>query len=451
MKTIGIDIGTTSICAVLVHTETGEQLDAKTIPNSAGLKTKENWEKLQDPEQILSLCRSLIAPFLQMQEEIVCIGVTGQMHGILYLDKDGKAVSPLYTWQDERGNLIFQNGKSYSNYLTEQSGYQIASGFGIVTHFYNEINHLIPEKATVFCTIADYVAMKLGEETIPSIHPSMAASIGMYHLEKGEFDQNAIEQAGVQASFLPTVSQIEKLAVYSKGAIPVAVAIGDNQSSFLGSVGTESKMLVNVGTGSQISVCTETMDTAEEVEFRPYFGGTFLCVGSSLCGGYSYMLLRNFFEEVILLFQENVPEEIYQTMNRAAERIYTSTEKVTINTQFNGTRKNPKASGSISNLKPVNFHPEHFILGILSGIPEELYHLYEKMPVDMEIQRILVASGNGVRMNSVLQQLLSDLFQMQLKIPRYVEEAAYGCSLYALYAIDYYKEWNELQKLICYD
>ena len=27
------------------------------------------------------------------------------MHGILYVDADGNAVSPLYTWQDARGSL----------------------------------------------------------------------------------------------------------------------------------------------------------------------------------------------------------------------------------------------------------------------------------------------------------------------------------------------------------
>ena len=36
---------------------------------------------------------------------IVSIGVTGQMHGILYLNSDGQAVSNLINWQDKRGDI----------------------------------------------------------------------------------------------------------------------------------------------------------------------------------------------------------------------------------------------------------------------------------------------------------------------------------------------------------
>ena len=42
--------------------------------------------------------------FFARYPDIERIGVTGQMHGILYLDGEGNAVSPLYTWQDARGD-----------------------------------------------------------------------------------------------------------------------------------------------------------------------------------------------------------------------------------------------------------------------------------------------------------------------------------------------------------
>ena len=40
-------------------------------------------------------------------EDIAVIGITGQMHGIVYTDCNGMAISPLYTWQDGRGNLPY--------------------------------------------------------------------------------------------------------------------------------------------------------------------------------------------------------------------------------------------------------------------------------------------------------------------------------------------------------
>ena len=73
----------------------------------------------------------------QLQQEhpdIGGIGVTGQMHGILYLDELGRAVSPLYTWQDQRGAERLTQ-QTYAERLSELTGYTLSTGYGVVTHF----------------------------------------------------------------------------------------------------------------------------------------------------------------------------------------------------------------------------------------------------------------------------------------------------------------------------
>ena len=57
------------------------------------------------------------------------------MHGMLYVDIDGNAVSPLYTWQDGCGNRVLEEGKSSAQILKEKAGAS-ASGYGLATHFY---------------------------------------------------------------------------------------------------------------------------------------------------------------------------------------------------------------------------------------------------------------------------------------------------------------------------
>ena len=59
----------------------------------------------QDVEKITQTALSVIETLFERYPDIHSIGVTGQMHGILYVDADGNAVSPLYTWQDARGSL----------------------------------------------------------------------------------------------------------------------------------------------------------------------------------------------------------------------------------------------------------------------------------------------------------------------------------------------------------
>ena len=83
--------------------------------------------------------------------------------------------------------------------------------------------------------------------------------------------------------------------------IPVSVAIGDNQASFLGSVSNMNEsFLINVGTGSQISIVSDYPITAEGIECRPYVDGKYLIVGAALCGGRAYSLLKDFYKQLSL-------------------------------------------------------------------------------------------------------------------------------------------------------
>ena len=108
MKAIGIDIGTTSICGVVLDAENGNVLTSRTVNSDAFISTPNDWENIQDVTKIVAIASGILDSFLEeYAEEIAAIGLTGQMHGIVYVDAEGQAVSPLYTWQDARGNLPY--------------------------------------------------------------------------------------------------------------------------------------------------------------------------------------------------------------------------------------------------------------------------------------------------------------------------------------------------------
>ncbi|MEG2187640.1 MAG: FGGY family carbohydrate kinase [Oscillospiraceae bacterium] len=454
MKSVGLDIGTSSICAVLIDADTGELCKKLCRENKSSIQSESPWEKLQNPKEILELCKRLLEELLSDESDVAALGVTGQMHGILYLDHKGSAISPLYTWQDGRGNLPFKNGLSFSQYLKEKTGYEVPTGYGMATHFYNGTEGLIDERASCFCSIGDYVAMSLGGEKKPLLHPGTAASLGMYDIKNGCFDFAALEAVGMDVSLLPRVERREKGSGYSKGKIPVCLALGDNQASFFGSVGNESGVLVNVGTGSQISVLTKEFRGLDIGECRPYIDGSYLCVGSSLCGGYAYSLLHRFFAESGSLFFGSPPnsEEIYEQMNNAAAAVYDcGRDRLRVNTQFKGTRKNPDKRGEILNLGEENFRPGDLALGVLRGICDELYEFFTQLSPDLLTCKSLVGSGNGIRKNPLLRKIISDKFQCGVKIPKYSEEAAYGSALFALYCIGSPMKTRDLSRLIKYE
>lgn len=422
MKAIGIDIGTTSICGTVIDVKTGRVLQSRTENSNAFIKTENSWEKIQDPQKIISIATNILDEFIT--EDISVIGVTGQMHGIVYTDKEGKAVSELYTWQDERGNKPYKEGKTYSEYLKTPSGY------GNVTDFYNRENGLRPESAVNFCTIHDYLVMTLCGLKKAVIHPSNAASFGAFDLKINKTDYHS--DIEVADGFV--------IAGEYKG-IPVSLAIGDNQASVLSSI-TENDVLINVGTGSQISVISSQIKEGIGIETRPYFDGKYLIVGSALCGGRAYAILRDFYSKIFSYKAPLNDGEIYDIMDKMAS---SAASPLKVDTRFSGTRADESIRGGISGISTENFTPEALTKGVLEGIIDELLSMYSLMG---EEKGSLVGSGNGIRKNKSLVNVAENKLSLKMKIPQNTEEAAVGAAIYACVSAGLYKSLSDAEKVV---
>lgn len=438
MKTIGIDIGTTTISGVILErTDTGKLkvLETKTIENDSFLAAANDWEKIQDAEKLVTKSQELLDDFLDRYPDVERIGLTGQMHGIVYIDKEGNGVSPLYTWQDARGNLCEGKNDSLVEEIQQTCQIPAASGYGLVTHIYNLRHDLVPNAAVSFCTIMDYFGMQLTGRKKALVHVSNAASFGFWDGRKSRFLTEELHQMGVEEKWLPDVcTGIEVLGTYRN--CMVTTAIGDNQASFLGSAGTEKNtLLINMGTGGQISVLSDQYFTADGIEARPFLDGTYLLVGSSLCGGKAYALLEHFFQSFVKA-ATGQDEPLYQIMEqlaRAGKEVHAGQEekqRLRIETTFDGTRVHPEQTGSITNLATENFTPELFVYGILEGMSRELYMMYQTIHAGtaIKIERI-IGSGNGLRKNPVLCEIMEEMFGAELTMAECEEEAAAGAAV----------------------
>ena len=81
----------------------------------------------------------------------------------------------------------------------------------------------------------DYLGMRLTGRKKPLMHVSNAASLGFYDVETDQFYTDILEKLGMDLSLLPSVTAGFDVLGKFRG-IPVTVALGDNQASFLGSV-----------------------------------------------------------------------------------------------------------------------------------------------------------------------------------------------------------------------
>lgn len=453
MYAMGIDLGTTTISVIMMDSESGKIVESKTIAHGAFIEGHIPESKVQNPKELEKIVKDAVEDFVRVYGAPACIGLTGQMHGMLYVDCEGNAVSPLYIWQDGCGNQFMEDGRSYAEVLKETGG-AASTGFGLTTHFYLQMNRMIPETAVKMVTISDYIGMKLCSEREPVIAKDMAASWGCFDLEKGCFFTEKLETLGVDVSYLPKILDEHGIMGYAKfeeKQVPVIVSLGDNQASVLGSVQDLCEtVLLNVGTGSQISVGTENYHACNgSIELRPCIGGTSLLVGSGLCGGRAYAMLEDFYREIT-----GSTESLYGVMEKQAREFRESfgvKDAWKIKTTFSGTRSNPKEKGSIQNIGVENFHPGAMTLGMIQGMLEELHEMYRAMceKTGKKATRF-VGSGNGIRKNPLMRELAEEMFGMKMEIPVCQEEAAYGAAIHALAAAGIVSNIEEAQKKIQY-
>ena len=424
MSIIGLDIGTTTLSAVLLDEQTQTLLARRTVAHGAFLPAAP-YEKIQDAEKIAALSLEIIGSLRSEYGPVSAIGLTGQMHGIVYVNAAGHAVSPLYTWQDGRGNLPLPDSRRFADALSEETGYPLASGYGSVTHAHLLRNGILPEGAVKFTTIHGYLGMLLTGRKEPLLHASDAASLGLFDLAAGCFDQAATEKIG--AEYFPETVRSACVMGETEFGEKVVTGVGDNQASFLGALGEEKNaVLVNIGTGSQVSVRTDKLLSCPGCETRPLDGSEYLLVGAPLCGGRAYAILEKFLRACAQLSGAQVGS-LYEKMNELA--MDAPANPLEISTAFAGTRARPDERGSILNLGEDNFTPAHLIHGTLTGMSSELYEYYAAMArATGNPAAKMIASGNAVRMNPALRNILFQTFSLPLTMPSCEEEAATGAA-----------------------
>ncbi|MCQ2462375.1 MAG: hypothetical protein MJ177_03090 [Clostridia bacterium] len=425
MLSIGLDIGTTGICGVLIDSDSGSVIKTESRANNFFINTGKEYERIQDAQKIYNAVEEILGALFTKDAE--CIGVTGQMHGIVYLDADGNLVSPLYTWQDMRASLPYKEG-------TYSSVFGAPAGYGLATNFYNRINGLIPQNACIICTVHDYVAMRLCGNKKPLLHSSDAASLGGYDCEKRCFSADE--------PLLPDSVDTSRVIGEYKG-VPVCIAIGDNQASYIGSA-KDGSALINIGTGSQVTVPAASYRNIRSLETRPLGGDEYILVGCAICGGRAFAMLENFFGSVCEMAGMK-RENLYPFMDEMLKEDYET--DLSFDTRFCGSRTYPDVKASVTNLTENNFTAKDMAFALLDGIAQELYDFYA---VTGNKAKYITGSGNGIRKNAALCRTLEKKFGCKLIIPAHREEAAYGAALIALKAAGKFDSIKQAQSLIHY-
>ena len=460
---LSIDVGSTSVTALIIDIDAKSVVGRSTIANDATITSaadkklgRSEWDIVRMTDLAITNAASLIK---RTQVQPAAIGITGQQQGLQLLDKDMNTVGSFISWQDQRSKDTLPNeNRTYLDLMGElggavteenglpafdNTGCPIVTGYTAPNLYWLKANNALPNN--VHATTAPEFVVSTLTDTRPVTDPTDAVSWGVYDLSKMDWNYDLIDSLGLKRelfsnlvdSCTPAGQLTPGMAARlgAKVGITVSVASGDHQCSFAGTVADyENTVAINIGTGGQASVYVDQPISRGWLELRPYIQSGYLLAGVGVVGGRTFRTLRDFFNSAsrAIAGYELDPEVLYEKLIELASKVPAGAEGVVIDPLFTGSRSNPLAKAAVRELTPGTFTPGHMARALFEAMAAQLADSYrEAANLGAGTRSILVGSGNGLKLNAVLRESLEAELGMSLQLGRHNEEAAIGAALCA--------------------
>ncbi len=456
---LGIDLGTQSVKAMLIDSEKGAIATAGNdykvqVPaaNFAEEDPREWWQAVQNILAMLK--KEAPAQF----EAISCIGTTGQMHGLVALDKNCEPVAPSIVWVDQRSKK--QVDEIYAKVPMEDIithiHNRVFTGFGFPSLlWFKEERPEIYSKIYKICSPKDYIRLRLTGELAGEV--TDASSMTMFDLPARDWYFDMTDKFGIDRDIFPkchesmeiagSVTQSAAEATGLKAGIPVIYGAGDQSGLTVGNgVYKEGLLVANIGTGATMATYSKNDVYDKKLRIHTFcnaLGKSYSVFGAILGGGMSMHWLR-----------DNVLKaKGYSEMTQTAAKTGAGSEGLFFLPYLGGERTphmNPDAEGMFFGLK-LRHDERHLIRAVMEGV---VYAMKDSLSILDEVgiktDRI-IASGGGAR-SELWLQMQADIFEKEISVTNAQEQAALGIGIIAGASTGIFKDAQEgCSKLVVFE
>jgi xylulokinase len=276
MQYIGIDLGTSSVKLLLMQKD-GTLLSSvsKEYPVSY---PKSGWSE-QNPEDWLRQTLAGLAELLATKQAdkslIRGIGVGGQMHGLVALDKDDRVIRPAILWNDGRTEkeTEYLNNEIGKKRLSEYTGNIAFAGFTAPKILWMKKNE--PEKFAAISKIMlpkDYLVYMLTGAFTTDV--SDASGMLLLDVRNRKWSKEMLEICGIMEEMLPEVRESYDISGYVKaditeslglsGKVAVVAGAGDNAAAAIGTGTVENGSCnISIGTSGTVFIASDVFTIGE--------------------------------------------------------------------------------------------------------------------------------------------------------------------------------------------
>ncbi len=448
MYTLGIDLGTSSV-KVLAMALSGEIIGHASADYPL-LSPQEGWAQ-QNPEDWWEGTKQAMYTLLEKTGIdpvlIKGIGFSGQMHGLVALDKDNNVLYPAILWCDQRTqkecDQITEHFKKDG--LLNAVGNQALTGFTAPKILWLKNNH--PE---IFKKIAhillpkDYMAFRMTGNYCTDY--SDASGMLLLDVKNKKWSADMLEFLGINEDVLPKLYEsyepvgklkfraLEQLGL--KGDITLVAGAGDQAAGAIGT-GTVDEGIISVSMGTSGVVFAAHNEYVVDPDMRLHA----FCHAN---GKYHSMGVMLSCASCIKWWHDKVNEKYsIDELIDETEQVPAGSEKVIFLPYLMGERTpypDPYARGTFVGITPETSR-QAMSKAILEGVSfglKDAFEIIKSMGIPINEIRVI---GGGAR-NPIGIKILSDILNFPVKTINTTQGGALGAAILAAVGVSYFPDVN---------
>src|SRR5580700_4302980 len=436
---LGVDVGTGGTRAVLID-RAGRLLASEASEHAPIQSAHIGWAE-QDPEDWWRAAREAIAGAMAASEltgtEIEAVGLSGQMHGCVMLDAEGKVLRQALIWADQRT-------QPQCDWLTEKIGFErlieLTCNPALPNFTLTKLLWVREHQPEIFAKIAhvlcpkDYVRYRLtGEFAMDMQEASGTLLLDVAHRR---WSAEVAEVAGIPMSWLPPLFEGPEICahIFAEGAsatgliagTPVAAGAGDQGAGAVGmGILAPGSVSATIGTSGVVFAATAepTFDPKGRLHtFCHAAPGIWHVMGVTNGAGLSLRYFRDTF----------MPTASYDELSKLAADVPPGSDGLLWAPYLFGERTphlDPNARAAFVGITASTTRA-HYIRAVLEGVAfslEDTFTLFRELGIPANR---IVLGGGGAR-SPLWSQIQADIYNHPVELLEAEEGAAFGAALLA--------------------
>ncbi len=443
---LGVDLGTSSV-KVLLATDAGEVL-GRGGAEYAIHRPRPGWAE-QDPEDwwraAVGAVRQALREAGRAPASVLALGLSGQMHGTVLLDRAGRLLSPAVIWPDQRSQRQVREITDLigAERLVELTGSPIATGFQAATvRWMQQERPDLWRRAHTILLPKDYLRYRLTGD--PFTDPSDGSGALLLDVRRRDWSPEVLAALGIDVAQLPPVQpstalagQLGREAADALGlppGTPVVTGAADTACGALGAGIVDPRtLLLTISTGGQMVLPASEARVDRAGRSHTFCGA--LAPGPGQAGWYQMaatlsagMALRWLRDQVFGLSGDGA----FARMSAWAETAQPGAGGLLFLPYLAGERTphmDPLARGLFLGLTASHGRPE-LVRAVLEGVALACFDAYSVLAeLGARPERIVMAGG-GAR-SPLWRRIVADVFGLPVQRLRVDEQSALGAVLLA--------------------